>query len=63
MSPNHFQLKNQRKRIPSWAQMRIIAVQYDSHTETLIDWSAVVTIDIYESPIDNITSSSMNPLV
>ena len=36
---------------------------YDSHTDTLIDWSAVVTIDIYESPIDNITSSSMNPLV
>ena len=32
----------------------IIAVQYDSHIDILIDWFVIMTIDIYESPIDNI---------
>ena len=40
--------------MPTWARTRIIAVQYDSHTDILIDWLAIMTIDIYESSIDNI---------
>ena len=34
--------------------MQIIAVQFDSLTDTLINWLFLETIDIYESPIDNI---------
>ena len=34
--------------------MHIIVVQFDSLTNTSIDWLCLGTIDIYESPIDNI---------
>ena len=35
--------------------MQIIAVQFDSLVDTLFDyWLFVETIDIYNSPIDNI---------
>ena len=53
--PTHFQLKKERKRIPTWARTQIKAVWNDSHTDTLITWFAIMTIDIYEAPIDNIT--------
>ena len=43
-----------KKENPRRAWTRIIAVQFDSLIDTLFDWLFIETIDIYESPIDNI---------
>ena len=66
-SANHYQctvfkalLLKQRKRIPSWARTWIIVVQFESLTDTLIDWLYSETIDIYESPIDTIIFSELS---
>ena len=44
----------QRKIIPNWARTQITAVQLNNLTDVLIGWLFLETIDIYESPIDNI---------
>ena len=45
--------KKVKKRIPIWAQTRTIAVRDNSHTDMLINWLRIRTIDVYESFIDN----------